>query len=112
MWTLFLRGNGRAAYCCPPKFNIAIAETKRLIAESTARATATHDIFAGREHQILQALASRVCRERELLGDNRVARILPISRKMNLAFLLRLSRSCANSGLPGLLFAIGGLFGW
>jgi hypothetical protein len=37
----------------------------------------------------------------------RVARILPISRKMNLASLLRLSR--ANSGLPGLLFAIGGL---
>jgi|ERR1700738_2428567 hypothetical protein len=53
VWTLFLRGNGRAAYCCPPKFNIAIAETKRLIAESTARATAMHDIFAGREHQIL-----------------------------------------------------------
>ena len=25
---------------------------------------------------------------------------------------LRLSRSWANSGLPGLLFAIGGLFGW
>ena len=45
-------------------------------------------------------------------GDNRVARIPPISRKMNLALLLRLSRSCANSGLPGLLFAIGGLFGW
>src|ERR1700730_3799292 len=42
-------------------------------------------------------------------GDNRVARILPISRKMNLAFLLRLSRSCANSGRPGLLFAIGGV---
>jgi hypothetical protein len=52
VWTLFLRDNGRAAYCCPPKFNIAIAETKRLIAESTARATAMHDIFAGREHQI------------------------------------------------------------
>ena len=41
--------------------------------------------------------------------ENRVARILRISRKMNLASLLRLSRSCANSGLPGLLFAIGGL---
>ena len=40
-----------------------------------------------------------------------MARILPISRKMNLASLLRLSRSCANSGLPGLLFAIGGLLG-
>jgi hypothetical protein len=36
-------------FCCPPKFNIAIAETKRLIAESTARATAMHDMFAGRE---------------------------------------------------------------
>jgi hypothetical protein len=35
-----------------------------------------------------------------------VARILPISRKMNLAFLLRLSRSCANSGLPGLLQSV------
>jgi hypothetical protein len=37
---------------CPPKFEVAIAETERQVAERTAGGTRTHYISAARDHQI------------------------------------------------------------
>jgi hypothetical protein len=36
----------------PPKFNITIAETERLVAERAASGAAVHEIPAARDHQI------------------------------------------------------------